>query len=39
MPVVVTFTNDPNSLSKQRYVRGQVGIDYDFGALKKLFKD
>jgi hypothetical protein len=39
VPVVVTFTNDPNSLSKQRYVRGQVGIDYDFGALKKLFKE
>lgn len=38
VPVVVTFTNDPNSLSKQRYVRGQVGIDYDFKALKNLFK-
>lgn len=38
VPVVVTFTNDPNSISKQRYVRGQVGIDYDFKALKNLFK-
>lgn len=38
VPFVVTFTNDPNSLSKQRFVRGQVGINYDFGALKKLFE-
>jgi hypothetical protein len=38
VPIVVTFTNDPNSLAKQRYVRGQVGIDFDFGALKNIFK-
>lgn len=37
VPVVVTYTNDPNSLSKQKFVRGQIGINYDFGALKKLF--
>jgi len=38
VPIVVTFTNDPNNPGKQRFVRGQVGIDYDFGALKNIFK-
>jgi hypothetical protein len=37
VPVVVTFTSDPNSLGKQKFARGQIGINYDFGALKKLF--
>jgi hypothetical protein len=37
VPLVVTFTNDPNSITKQKFVRGQIGINYDFGALKKLF--
>ena len=36
IPVSVTYTNDPNNLTNQRYVRGQVGINYDFGSLKKM---
>ena len=36
IPVSVTYTNDPNNLTKDRFVRGQVGINYDFGALKSL---
>ncbi len=34
--VSVVYTNDPNALSKQKYVRGQIGIQYDFGSLKRL---
>lgn len=36
VPVSVTFTNDPNNLTKQKYAKGQIGINYDFGALKTL---
>lgn len=38
VPLSVTFTNDPNSLTKQKFVRGLVGINYDFGALSRLGK-
>jgi hypothetical protein len=34
--VCVTWTNDPNNLQKQRFVKGQIGINYDFGLLKNL---
>jgi hypothetical protein len=36
IPVSITFTNDPNNLSKSRYVQGRIGVNYDFGSLKKL---
>jgi hypothetical protein len=36
IPVSVTYTNDPNNLAKSQYVQGQLGINYDFGALKAL---
>lgn len=36
VPVSVTWTNDPNTLEKQRFFKGQIGINYDFGSLKKL---
>ena len=35
-PLSLTYTNDPNNLSKAKYVRGLLGISYDFGALKRL---
>ena len=37
IPVTIVYTNDPNSLTKEKYVRGQVGLSYDFSALKQLF--
>ena len=38
IPVAVTFTNDPNNLKKEKFVTGYIGVSYDFGALKSLFK-
>ena len=38
IPVSIVYTTDPNSLTKERYVRGQIGLSYDFSALKQLFK-
>ena len=38
IPVSILYTNDPNALTKERYVRGQIGLSYDFSALKQLFK-
>lgn len=38
IPVSVTLTSDPNSLTKEKYVSGHIGVSYDFGALKSLFK-
>jgi hypothetical protein len=38
IPVSLTYTNDKNNLEKANYVKGYVGISYDFGALKSLFK-
>jgi hypothetical protein len=37
IPISVVYTNDSNALEKTQYVSGQVGISYDFSALKKLF--
>jgi len=38
IPVSITFTSDPANLKKEKYVTGHVGVSYDFGALKSLFK-
>jgi hypothetical protein len=38
IPVSVTYASDPNNLAKQNYVTGHLGVSYDFGALKSLFK-
>lgn len=38
IPVSVTFTSDPANLKKEKYVTGHIGVSYDFGALKSLFK-
>jgi hypothetical protein len=38
IPVSVIYTNDPNALVKTNYVVGQIGISYDFSALKRLFR-
>ena len=37
IPVSVIYSNDPNALSKERFVSGLVGVSYDFSALKQLF--
>lgn len=36
IPISVVYINDANALAKSKYVSGQVGISYDFSALKKL---
>jgi hypothetical protein len=36
IPFSVTYSNDPNNLTKEKYVSGQIGISYDFSALKGL---
>jgi hypothetical protein len=38
IPVSVVYTNDPNALTKSKYVSGQIGISYDFTALTALFR-
>lgn len=38
IPVSVTYSNDPNNLKKEKYVTGQIGVSYDFGAIWDLFK-
>jgi hypothetical protein len=38
IPISVSVVSDPNNLAKQNYVVGHVGVAYDFGALKSLFK-
>ena len=38
IPVSITWTNDPNSLKKEKYVTGQIGVSYDLGALKDGLK-
>jgi hypothetical protein len=37
IPVSIIYTNDPNALTREKYVRGQIGLSYDFSALKQLF--
>jgi hypothetical protein len=39
IPLSITWTNDPNNLTKQKYVQGQVGLSYDFGSIMGLLKD
>jgi hypothetical protein len=34
--LLVTYTNEPNALTNQKFVKGRIGIQYDFGALKRL---
>jgi hypothetical protein len=36
LPFSFTYTNDPNELTKKKYVTGRIGVTYDFGALKRL---
>ena len=36
IPVSVVYTSDPNVLDKQTFVRGFVGVSYDFGALRRF---
>jgi hypothetical protein len=38
IPVSITWTSDPARLTNEKYVTGHIGVSYDFGALKKLFK-
>src|SRR5262245_1608620 len=38
IPISVVYTNDANALKKTQYVKGLVGVSYDFSALKKLFQ-
>jgi hypothetical protein len=38
IPVTVTYASDPNSLLKQKFMSGHIGLDYDFGSLMKLFR-
>lgn len=38
IPVSITFSNDPNNLTKERYVSGQIGVSYDLGAIWDAFK-
>jgi hypothetical protein len=38
IPISVTYASDPNSLSKEKFVTGNIGVSYDFGALKKFLK-
>lgn len=38
IPVSITYSSDPNSLTKEKYFTGHIGVSYDFGALKSLFK-
>jgi hypothetical protein len=38
IPVSITWTNDPNNLTKEKYVTGQIGISYDFAAIWDVLK-
>jgi len=38
IPLSFTYSNDPNSLSKEKHISGQIGFSYDFSALKSLLK-
>jgi hypothetical protein len=38
IPISVTYASDPNSLSKEKFVTGHVGVSYDFGALNRFLK-
>ncbi len=39
IPLSLVYSNDPNALQNQEHVwSGQVGLSYDFAALKSLFR-
>ena len=38
IPLSFTYSNDPNNLKKEKYVTGQIGVSYDFGAIWNAFK-
>jgi len=38
IPISLTWSNDPNNLTKQKYVSGQIGVAYDFGAIWQALK-
>ena len=38
IPLSFTYSNDPNNLTKEKYVTGQIGVSYDFGAIWDVFK-
>lgn len=38
IPLSFTYSNDPNNLKKEKYVTGQIGVSYDFGAIWSLLK-
>ena len=38
IPLSFTYSNDPNNLKKEKYVTGQIGVSYDFGAIWSVLK-
>jgi hypothetical protein len=38
IPVSITYASDPNSVTKEKFFTGHIGVSYDFGALKSLFQ-
>ncbi len=38
IPLSFTYSNDPNNLTKEKYVTGQIGVSYDFGAIWSALK-
>jgi hypothetical protein len=38
IPISITLTSDPNSLTEEKFVTGHIGLTYDFGALKTFLK-
>ena len=38
IPLSFTYSNDPNNLKKEKYVTGQIGVSYDFGAIWSALK-
>lgn len=38
IPLSFTYSNDPNNLEKEKYVTGQIGVSYDFGAIWSALK-
>ena len=39
IPISVTLASDPNSLTKDTFVTGHIGIAYDFSALKRFLTE
>jgi hypothetical protein len=38
IPFSLIYSNDPNALTKSKYVSGLIGISYDFSAIGQLFR-